>query len=188
MSLADKLKGLELPPTIKWKVRPEILTLPNIPMPMSGVAPRVVLGQEWWDATRKAAYRSTNFHCITCGIIQYEAKEHQWLEAHEVYSIDYIKGHMVYLESVPLCHYCHNFIHDGRLKALLVRKEITAAKYNKIMKHGRKILRLAKLKKPEPYLGSCATWESWRMVLDGVEYPPLYPSYAEWKEKFNPTS
>jgi len=72
-----------------WKLRPEVLLCPNVPKPMHGLAPRVVLGSAWWDETRQRAYRSTNYHCIACGVSRERAKYHQWMEGHELYSINY---------------------------------------------------------------------------------------------------
>ncbi|MDO8473566.1 MAG: hypothetical protein Q7T05_07095 [Dehalococcoidia bacterium] len=182
MSLSDKLKGVELAPF--WRRRPEILCQPNIPKPMHSVAPRIVLGQEWWDKERRAAYASTRWHCIACGTPNKNAQEHQWLEGHEEYAIDYQKGRMTYLGAVPLCHYCHCFIHDGRLQAMADKGEITKKKFRLVMAHGRRVLRDAKLKKPKPFADPTAAWGAWRMVVDGVEYGPKYKTYAEWIEAF----
>lgn len=166
-----------------WRRRPEILLCPNIPQPLHGIAPRVILGSKWWDATRKAAYRSTRYHCIACGVHKYRAKYHQWLEGHELYLTDYRKGRLTYLETVPLCHFCHNFIHDGRLMMLLRNGEIHHAKYAAILQHGRKVLDEAGLRKEsrkqreEAIMemiqnGEMAPWEEWRLVLFGKEYLP----------------
>ena len=32
--------------------------------------------------------------------------------------------------------------------------------------------------------GETPAWEDWRLVWDGVEYPPKYKTYEEWKERF----
>ncbi len=162
-----------------WKLRPEVLLCANTVKPMHGVVPREILGKEWWDATRQAAYESTNHHCIACGVHKLSAQEHQWLEGHELYKTNYKKGRMIYIETVPLCHYCHNFIHDGRLRALLERHEITKAKYDAVMEHGKGVLKAAKLKK-KSYNGPIAQWHKWRLVLNGEKYPPIYKDYDAW--------
>lgn len=195
MSLKDKLRkaGVKRPPQPKapLRLRPEILLCPNVPKPMHGVAPRVVLGEKWWRETRQAAYKSTSYHCLACGVYKMDAKHRQWMEGHELYSIDYAKGRAVYLETVPLCHFCHNYIHDGRLQALLDKGQITHSKYASIIQHGDAVLLRAGLVKPrhseresrielEIQEGRVAPWGDWRMVINGVEYPPKYATIEEW--------
>ena len=184
MSLSDRLKEQAAKPRPQWRRRPEVLLHPNIPKPMHGLAPRVILGRVWWDRVRQIAYASTDYHCAACGVHKNDAKEHQWLEGHELYDINYAKGRMTYVETVPLCHWCHNFIHDGRLRMLYETGDITLAKYESIMKHGAAILRAAKLKQPEPPK-KIAPWESWRLVIDGREYEPKYKSQDNWLAVFH---
>lgn len=164
-----------------WTLRPEVLLHPNVPKPMHGVAPRVILGRAWWDATRKAAYASTDYHCVACGVHKTCAAFHRWLEGHELYEIDYRRGRMTYVETVPLCHACHAFIHCGRLKAMLDKGEVTKQKHDEIMAHGRRALREAGLRKrtgeDEVKL---AAWHRWRLVLDGAEHPPKFKSLRDW--------
>lgn len=168
-----------------WKIRPQVLLTPNVPQPMHGVAPRVILGSSWWNKTRKVAYDSTNQRCIACGIHKTKAKMRQWLEGHELYDIDYKLGRVVYLETVPLCHPCHNFIHDGRCIALLEKGEMSHWKYSAIMSHGQSVLRKAGIIKPTLneriedinsliLSGNCALWEEWKLVLFDKEYPSLH--------------
>ena len=179
--LAERLKkALSKNVSVDWKPRPEILQCPQIPKPLHGVAPRVVLGQSWWNRERQAAYKSTNYHCIACEVHKSCAKGRQWLEGHEIYSIDYERGRSTYIETVPLCHYCHNFIHDGRLEALLDAGKIHHSKYVAIKLHGEEILLKHRLKPKEPHRGVCADWANWRLVIDGVEFPPLYKTFEEW--------
>ncbi len=147
---------------------------------MHGLAPRVLLGQEWWDATRQAAYRSTNFHCIACGVSKYDAVEFKHLEGHELYEIDYPAGRMTYIETVPLCHYCHSFIHTGHLLMLLQEGKITQEKYSAVLSHGLAVLKAAKLKSLGEYTGPIAPWGKWRLVIDGDKYPPIYKTHAAW--------
>ncbi len=178
-----------------WRLRPEVLCGPTIPMPMSGVAPRVVLGQAWWDAEREAAKQSTNWHCVACGVFHREARLYPRLEGHELYTIDYEFGLMMYMETVPLCHYCHSFIHCGRLNMMLNQRKITPHLYNSIMKHGKGVLSDAGLTKPKDYNGPVAEWGDWRLVIVGdkpsdipKEYPPLYKSLEEWHKAFDVTT
>lgn len=167
--------------------QPQLLLGPNIPKPLHEVAPRNVLGVNWWNRERRACYVSTAFRCLACGVPKYCASYHQWMEAHETYSIAYEKGTATYVKAVPLCHYCHNFIHDGRLQALLTQGKIHQAKYVNIITHGDKVLAEAGLKKLSLQerivalsTAKMARWEDWRLIIDGKEYPPKYKSYQAW--------
>lgn len=188
----DLKKRMKLPVVV---TRPEILLCPNVPKPMHGVAPRVILGENWWNETRKKAYEASHYRCVTCGVLKTRAKYHQWLEGHEIYDIDYARGRMVYFETVALCHFCHNYIHDGRLNFLLAKGKVHHAKYNAIIQHGDAVLALAGLSRrsfEERELeamdlerqGKIAPWAKWRLVLNGKLYPPKYKSFREWIAAF----
>ena len=185
MNLARNLKklGVRIKPKPAWKTRPEILLCRNVPKPLHGVAPREIMGGVWWDKTRKAAYRSTNFHCVACGMWKHKAKYRQWLEAHEVYEIDYLLGRMTYVETVPLCHLCHNYIHSGRLDALFERGEVSHKKFRDIHNHGDRVLKEVGLHRLEPPEEFTVEWGDWRLVLNGKEYPPKHKTQKQW-EKF----
>jgi len=182
-SLSDRLKrlGARDESQRSWKLRPEILLCPNVPKPLHGVAPRIVLGSTWWNKERRAAYASTDFHCTACGVSKYRALFRHWLEGHEIYRIDYALGRATYLETVPLCHACHNFIHDGRLGALLERGECTQSKYDATLRHGQNVLDSAGLARLGYYAGPMAAWQDWRLVIGEAEYPPRFQSYEEWE-------
>ena len=188
-SLRSQTTGVKKP---SWTPRPEILLCPNVPKPLHGVAPRVVLGKAWWDAERRKSYESTDFHCAACGVEKYRARWHKWLEGHELYDIDYRHGKMVYAETVPLCHFCHNFIHDGRLKELTRKGEIPKAKSAMILAHGDFVLRRAGLQKLPLWLREVTmklllenqqtvAWQDWRLVIGGKEYPPKFKDFNEWR-------
>lgn len=184
MSFTEDLKKSETSRGIFTGTRPEVLLLPQIPKPMHGLAPRVILGSKWWDETRYAAYKSTDYHCIACGIHKTEARGPKWLEGHEVYRTDYVHGRLVYLETVPLCHYCHNYIHNGRLQALLDKHSITQQRFTAIMQHGEKVLSRAGLQRPQPYEGPMAEWSKWRLVIGRLMYKPKFKSFEDWKRHF----
>ncbi len=172
---------------VDFRRRPEVLLCANTVKPMHGVVPRIILGKTWWDNTRYAAYRHTGFHCLACGVNKYEAVEFQQLEGHEVYRIDYSRGRQYYVETVALCHYCHNFIHDGRLRQLLDSGSISSQKYNAVMAHGYKVLMASGINKDarKPYTGRMAAWGNWRLVLFGKQYPPKYKTYQDWVKEFD---
>lgn len=190
MSLKDKLNKTTKTPVI-WTAKPELLLCPNIPKPMHGVAPRVVLGQNWWNRERRAAYKSTNYHCEACGVSKFEAKYHQWLEGHELYAIDYKRGRMKYVRTTPLCHFCHNSIHDGRLQHLLQQGLLNHQKFCAIIQHSQEVLtragleRTARIDRDETMRrmvlnGEVAEWSQWRLVIGRKTYKPLYNSLDEW--------
>jgi len=166
-------------------LRPEVLLCANIPKPLHELAPREILGREWWDRTRREAYQSTKYRCIACGVMASMAKYHPWLEGHEIYQIDYKRGIAVYKETVPLCHACHSFIHDGRMLALVQAGKMTLKRYDDIMKHGNAILKKHNLVK-FVYTGPIAPWEKWRLSLEGKLYSPKFASYEAWKRHFHP--
>lgn len=185
------------------KLHPEILMHPNIPKPLHEVNPRNIMGQDKWDVARKEAYASTNYHCIACGVHKSDAKGHQWLEAHEFYNIDYEAGMVEIDRIIPLCHYCHNFIHSGRL-SMILGKEKSEEEVIEILEHGFRILSEAELRcfyftlhlahelgaetydvvQADTPDGETPAWEDWRLVWEGVEYPPKYKTYEEWKARY----
>ena len=163
---------------------PSILCHPNIPKPLHGIAPRVVLGKAWWDRERQKAYANAGFCCEACGVHKRDAKHHQWLEAHEYYDYDYAKGLLKLNRLVALCHSCHNFIHSGRLEMLLMREEISEEKYRDIVSHGQKVLMDAGLldKWSARHDHDCtAQWKDWRMEINGTLYGPSSGGMDDWR-------
>lgn len=173
------------------KHEPHHLAHPNIPQPLHGLAPRVVLGQQWWDIEKRKAKQDNEDHCLTCGVHRSEAMFHQWLEGHETYDIDYDQATMTYIKTIPLCHACHNFIHSGRLWMMLQEKEVTEDFVKRVIIHGMTICiehnikpfwvayEVAKemgaknLPKPwEPKAGPRCTMNDWCLVIDGQKYYP----------------
>jgi hypothetical protein len=119
-------------------LKPEILMMPTIPVALHGISPRTINGDTWWNKTRKEVYNSTDNHCICCGKSKENASLKR-LEAHEYYNIDYNKFEVSLIEIVPLCHYCHNFIHSGRL-SMIIGSEKSEYQVKQILEHGFKIL------------------------------------------------
>jgi hypothetical protein len=193
MTLSEIIKRFNVKAKAPWTRRPEILLCPNIPKPLHGVAPRALLGTKWWNVTRKAAYAKTNYCCVACGVYKHEAKGPKWLEGHEVYKINYASGISKYLETVALCNYCHSYIHDGRLLAMLDQGKLDHARYAAILHHGDSVLAAAGLCRPSReeredefvdllLSGRIASWGQWRLLLEGKEYPPKYKTEAHWRE------
>ena len=180
-------------------LKPEILTHPNIPKPLHGINPRTILGKEWWDKTRFEAQKKTGYRCAACGVHKSEAKGKKWLECHEFWDINYENGICKVKSIEPLCHYCHNFIHSGRL-AMIINKEKSAEEVISILEHGFLILSSNNLKVfpptlkfansigvftwgVEPYnikINKALKWSDYKMVLNGVEYSSKFNSVKEW--------
>ncbi|GEM45050.1 hypothetical protein [Deinococcus cellulosilyticus] len=162
--------------------RPELLTHPNIPKPLHGLAPREILGREWWDEQRREAYAKHHHHCWACGIHKREARYHRWLEAHESYTIDYTAGSMEMTEIVALCHTCHNFIHTGRMTALWQRGLFDTRKALYILQRGFKIVKGAGL---SPfYVGA----ELYALILEKQRHPLAEEAFRraeELKQQFD---
>lgn len=186
-----------------FELHPEVLMHPNIPKPLHEVNPRNIMGKERWDVVRQEAYRSTDFHCIACGVHKQDAKGPKWLEAHEFYNIDYAAGRVEIDRIIPLCHFCHNFIHSGRLY-MIMGEQKTEEEVIEILEHGFKILskhglaafpftlNFAEHIGAETYGvlpdirpdGETPAWGDWRLVWEGKEYPPKYKTYEEWRKRF----
>jgi hypothetical protein len=163
-------------PTIDFNpkfTRPELLLHGGIPGPLHGTAPRVVLGDKWWQETRSAAYVKNNWCCHACGA---KPEVDKPLEAHECYEFDYRKGRATYIETVALCYRCHQFIHLGHTEITL-----GIAVALKVLDRGVKILAGAGLEKEyyERLLTARTAMlkappdNKWRLVIDGKEYKPV---------------
>lgn len=112
---------------------PSILAHPHIPGDLAGVNPRMLLGDEWWDTVRKAAYAANGHHCWACGGKSKDDPYHPWLEAHECYQFDYKAKIMKFWGVVALCHSCHMFIHSGRMWAMYQAEAISKEKISRIV-------------------------------------------------------
>jgi len=168
---------------------PSILLHPQIPKPLHLLNPRTILGKEWWDKNRQIAYLKYVFCCHACGINKYDAKYYQWLEAHEMYDIDYTTGKVEFVELVALCYSCHNFIHSGRMERLVATGKIDAGIFSDIMSHGHRVLEEAGILDNRPQelkalrdSGQMCSWEDWHLVIDGVNYGQRFKSMEEWEQ------
>jgi hypothetical protein len=184
------------------KMKPEILTHPNIPEPLHGISPRTIMGDAWWNKTRQEIYAKYDYHCIACGVFKFDARGHKWLEAHEFWDIDYKKGICTIKSIEPLCHYCHNFIHSGRL-SMIMGEEKQEDEVVEILEHGFRILSENKLKcfpgtlsfavsiganihgvKPYSIPDIDIPWDQWKLVWEGEEYHSKFASFEEWKQYY----
>jgi hypothetical protein len=184
--------------------RPHLLSAPNIPKPLHGLNPRTIMGKQAWDVERQNVYASTDYHCAACGVHKSQAKLHKWLEAHEIFEIDYSAGTATLVEIVPLCHFCHSFIHSGLLRVRARKKEVTAQHVRNVLEHGLSVLRqcdagiflgtaelcdlvsvdrsqVPVMKQPK----SMASWPRWKMIWGENEYRGKYRSMRDWQRAYS---
>jgi len=165
---------------------PAILLHPQIPKPLHLLNPRTILGRVWWDEQRKIAYAKHNYCCHACGTHKLQAEYHQWLEGHEIYSIDYATGKVEFIRLVALCPACHNFIHSGRMQMLVAEGKMSEKDYKAIIDRGKSLLKAAGIKdtrERELTVDECA-WEDWHLVLYGNNYGQRFQSFSEWQNYF----
>lgn len=175
-------------------IRPKLLFGSRIPRQLHGVNPRSIMGKVWWDKTRREAYDKNNDCCWACGVHRSEARPQRWLEAHEVYDINWKKGRMKLKEVVALCPLCHNFIHRGRLEALVDKRKVQPKFLNRVVGHGISVLVeynlyekyvRAKEKEDEAVRNGQQKWHKWYLLLDGKKYYSKFKSAAEWEEYYS---
>lgn len=194
----------EAPVPDTFRPEPAILTHPNIPKPLHGMNPRSLRGQAWWDQVRHAAYASTGDRCLACGVPRAAARGHQWLEAHEWWRIDYQAGTAVVERIVPLCPFCHAFVHSGRLQ-MIAGREKTREECVAILEHGFRILKEHRLRAfpgtidvaralgartfgVRAYrikVNEALRWQDWRLILDGREYRSSFADARAWRSHYN---
>ena len=162
-----------------------------MPKPFYGMAPRTVLGSKWWDQTRKECYAAHDYHCFACGNHQDAVPLMPGrLEGHEFYVVDYKARTVRFIEAVALCHACHNYIHQGRMEAMVEKGEMKEGKYFAIIEWGDSVLQNAGL---EPKIkvdmldkgDPTEDWSDWRMIIEGKEYPPRFRTWLEWDMEYN---
>jgi len=181
-------------------IRPELLGGINTPKPLHGVNPRTIKGVDWWNAKRQEVYKSTDYHCLACGVHKSNAKKHKWLEAHEEFKADYTTGKCEIISIVPLCHYCHNFIHSGRLN-MIMGVEKSENEVKEILEHGFSLLSKYNLKAfpftikfandigartfnvlPNIIKIANLKWEDFSLTFEGDTYHSKFKSIDEFNE------
>ena len=175
-------------------LRPELLTHPNIPKPLHGLAPRTLVAQATWDELRREAYGKNNYHCWVCGkYVAYDElckkfrnDEGTTLDAHESYIIDYVNKTVELKEIVALCKTCHNYIHSGRINTLYDKGILDEQDCWIIITHGNSILiddglvPFTEVDKND-YKDE---WNEWRLVFNGKEYKSNFKDYDAWSKHY----
>ena len=124
---------------------PAILHCPRIPLPLHFINPRSILTEydkTWWDRTRKKVYEVSGFKCMCCGVEKSKIKGYpKYLDAHEMYYIDYKTGRVELRYIVSLCHTrCHPAIHFGRLTAQHESGKITDKEFMSVLSYANTLL------------------------------------------------
>jgi len=166
-----------------FEPRPALLQHSQIPKGLHGHAPRVVLGQEWWDKQRQAAYAKYGYRCWACGSDENEEP----LEAHECYDFNFKDCVATLHEVVALCSQCHQFIHSGLLYRRVFAGEIEEAAAIATLQRGEQLLMAAGL---SMQIGTAETMAflgmkhkarllqrvqdfrdcTWKIIVEGREY------------------
>lgn len=124
----------------------EILTHTVLPKSIHGINPRKIMGDGEWNNVKKEKQKIADHHCMCCG----EYVPHipgNYLQCHEIYSINIEKKEFELKDVVCICHKCHEFIHLGRLQQLLKEGKITQEYYFDIIDRGENLLKSHGLKK-----------------------------------------
>lgn len=185
MKLSDLTKPLKLDLSNNPRVvEPKILLHKPIPYELYYINPRTLLGQEWWDKTRKEVYRSNNWCCQACGDC-----EHLPLDAHEMFEYDEIPDYTVDWDRrgevltarltriVPLCKKCHQFIHWLGLSPRTVTS---------VLNRGVKILLEAGIKVPKVKAVRCTVDVPANMMDDFDRRATLdHVEWFNWKVDFS---
>lgn len=171
---------------------PEILCQPPIVKPLHWVNPRTVKGRKRRDIERKKAYASTGDHCVACGVHKTKARGRKVMEAHEDYEIDFDKHQYKLKRIVPLCHYCHNFIHLGRLVSMMRKGQVKPEKVEAVYEHGEKILSENNLSRGEYMLKLVdgdelkyfpeenGTRSKRHLLIEGEKHYSPHKTYEDW--------
>lgn len=174
--------------------RPELLSHPNIPKPLHGLAPRTLVKAKVWDTWRRMAYAKNNFNCWACGVhrdydlhgLKFNDDSFESLDAHEYYRIDYEEKTVELVEIVALCKNCHNYIHSGRLQSMYEGGQVDEEDMWIVSKHGDSIL-------IDAGLAPCfwhdendykEEWGEWKLIFNGEEHKSLYEDYWAWYKKY----
>ena len=109
---------LDLERREKWECPSEtgvpLITMPNVPRPLHGLAPRTIMGASTWDHVRKRCYFNAGYKCEICGAEPGKGQLH----SHELYTVDWMNGTSKFERCIAICRQDHDFIHSGRLITL----------------------------------------------------------------------
>jgi hypothetical protein len=158
---------------------------------MHGVNPRTIIGKKRWDKVRVRAYNRNNDCCWVCGVHRSRAPVKRWLEAHEIYDIDYKKGRMKLREIVALCRLCHSYVHRRRIEILVDKKKIQPKFLRRVLAHGERILNRTgakpwynEAKMEKGIASSKVKWHKWHLIFEGKKYYSKFKGPNAWQSYY----
>ena len=146
----------------------EILTQTILPFSLHGINPRTIMGTVEWEKVKHQIQKESYHECACCGrYIRHVPGD--WIETHEMYSVNIDKHEFQLLGFVGLCHECHNYIHRGRLLVLLAQGKISKEEYIKIIEHGNRLLQRFGLTKNDLPVREIEN-PDWYLLYNGKKY------------------
>ena len=184
---------------VPLKPSPKIILCPRIPKPLHYVNPRSILtkiDKDWWDRTRHRVYELSGFRCMCCGVKKEDQKGYpKYLDAHELYSINYSTGEVRLGYIVSLCHsMCHRGVHFGRLTSEFDKGNISEEEFLSVISHANTLCKENNLPMKNwnvdvnDNLSGNVPWNNWRLILniEGEEksFYSLFKSEEEMDEYY----
>ena len=178
---------LEVVKKEKLVLRPELLLTGERPIVFQGLNPRGIMGQKKWGEVRRKVYASTDYHCLSCGAYRpYDLEANRFIDeplhAHELYIIDWKNKRMFLGDIVPLCIYCHNYIHQHGMVIRYEKGQNTIQDCWESIDQGLRVCgeQINNINAVKTFKNE---WNKWVFIHEGKEYRSKYKSYNEWKKK-----
>ena len=125
-----------------------LLAAPIMHFSVHEVEPREIMRGCDWNRLKKAIQDRANHHCEICGrYVSHSKTDHDWIVAHEAYDIDKTNRLYKLIGVYGICKQCHDFIHLGRLNALLQAGHVTNEYYDEVIDRAEYLLSLVNMTK-----------------------------------------
>lgn len=156
-----------------------VLGMPNIPKPLHSLAPRTVLGKHVWDQMRRATYAKADYVCEACG----ERCDKGFMDAHELYDIDYEHANETFVRTIGLCRACHRLgIHTGRALTLYEKNSPLMSKDKLLFGAEHAFSTIAKWNKEHPDDEPIRVYSTW---LSYLKNPTLADEMKDLIKKYD---
>ena len=111
-------RGFDIERVSEWECPTDsgapLITMPNIPKPLHGINPRMIMGEDNWDQLRMKCYIDSSYKCEICG----KLLDDKTIQLHELYKVSRKEKYALFERFIPVCILCHNGIHSGRAISL----------------------------------------------------------------------